>query len=61
MSAQSCYRAEPYVRLLEQTAMRVGELQSLTWGDVDENGCRFRIRRESTKRKRPSFARYSRG
>jgi integrase len=47
--------------LLEQTAMRVGELQSLTWGDVDENGCRFRIRRESTKRKRPSFARYSRG
>ena len=34
----------------EQCALRVGELQSLEWGDVDEQGCRFRLCRQATKR-----------
>ena len=32
------------LRVLEQTGMRVGELQTLAWGDVDEAGSRFRIK-----------------
>ena len=32
------------LRVLEQTGMRVGELQALTWGDVDELGSRFRVK-----------------
>lgn len=39
----------------EQTGTRVGELQSLAWADVDEQGCRFRLRRESTKRNKARF------
>ena len=34
----------------EQCALRVSEVQTLEWGDVDEAGCRFRLRREVTKR-----------
>jgi integrase len=32
------------LRTLEQTGMRVGELQRLEWGDCDEDGMRFRIK-----------------
>ena len=35
--------------VLEQTAMRVGELESLCWGDVDVLGSRFRLRSAATK------------
>ena len=41
--------------VLEQCAMRIGEAESLTWGDVDEQGCRFRLRPEQTKRGRARF------
>lgn len=34
---------------LEQTAMRVGELVSLAWGDVDETSNRFRLRSAEVK------------
>lgn len=30
--------------MLAETGMRVGELHSLTWGDVDEAGSRFRVK-----------------
>ena len=36
------------LRTLEQTGMRVGELAALTWGDVDEAGCRFRVKHRKT-------------
>lgn len=36
----------------EQTAMRVGEIAGLTWGDVDEAGLRFRLRAAQTKTSR---------
>lgn len=36
------------LRVLEQTGMRVGELQALTWGDVDEQGLRFRVKAGKT-------------
>jgi integrase len=36
------------LRVLEQTGMRVGELSALVWGDVDESGCRFRIKSGKT-------------
>ena len=42
--------------VLEQTAMRVGELSSLTWGDVDESGNRFRLRARETKASRARWA-----
>jgi integrase len=29
------------LRVLAQTGMRVGELEALTWGDIDETGSRF--------------------
>lgn len=32
------------LRVLEQTGMRVGELARLEWGDVDEEGRRFRVK-----------------
>jgi integrase len=32
------------LRVLEQTGMRVGELAALAWGDVDEDGSRFRVK-----------------
>lgn len=37
---------------LEQTGMRVGEAATLTWGDVDEAGARFRLRAGATKARR---------
>jgi integrase len=40
---------------LEQTAMRVGELCSLPWGDVDLAGSRFRLSRERTKTRHPRW------
>jgi integrase len=36
------------LRTLEQTGMRVGELQTLTWGDVDEQESRFRVKAGKT-------------
>lgn len=36
---------------IEQTALRVGET-SITWGDVDVEGLRFRLKARSTKSKR---------
>lgn len=41
--------------VLEQTGMRVGELLSLPWGDVDVDGSRFRLSRERTKTRRPRW------
>lgn len=40
---------------LEQTAMRIGELTTLPWGDVDVAGCRFRLARERTKTRHPRW------
>lgn len=37
---------------LEQTGMRVGEAAKLTWGDVDEQDCRFRLRSATVKTRR---------
>jgi integrase len=36
------------LRTLEQTGMRVGELHSLEWRDVDATGSRFRVRQGKT-------------
>jgi integrase len=36
------------LRALEQTGMRIGELQALQWGDVDERGSRFRVKTGKT-------------
>lgn len=36
------------LRTLEQTGMRVGEAHALAWGDVDEQGNRFRIKHGKT-------------
>jgi integrase len=36
------------LRTLEQTGMRVGELQALMWGDVDEAGGRLRVKKGKT-------------
>jgi integrase len=36
------------LRVLEQTGLRVGELHALAWGDVDEDGSRFRIKNGKT-------------
>lgn len=41
--------------VLEQTGMRIGELISLPWGDVDVAGARFRLSRERTKTTRPRW------
>jgi integrase len=38
--------------VLEQTGMRVGEAASLAWGDVDEQGSRFRLRSANVKIRR---------
>jgi integrase len=36
------------LRVLEQSGMRVGEMQALTWGDVDEQASRFRVKAGKT-------------
>lgn len=36
----------------EQTGMRIGEVEGLQWGDVDESGNRFRLRTAATKTRR---------
>jgi integrase len=41
--------------VLEQTGMRVGELASLPWGDVDVAGNRFRLSRERVKTRHPRW------
>jgi integrase len=41
--------------VLEQTAMRVGELVTLPWGDVDVVGDRFRLSRERVKTRHPRW------
>ena len=38
--------------LMEQTAMRVGEVEALTWGDIDEAGARARVRARTAKARR---------
>lgn len=42
------YRWRLPLRVLEQSGLRVGELQTLAWGDVDETGCRFRVKAGKT-------------
>ena len=41
--------AEILRRLLEATGMRVGELETLRWGDVDEDAGRWRVARQNEK------------
>jgi len=41
--------------LLDATGMRVGELEALTWGDVDELAGRWRISAARTKTRRPRW------
>ncbi len=41
--------------VLEQTAMRIGELEQLAWGDVDVAESQFRVRRQTTKTRRPKW------
>ena len=41
--------------VLEATAMRVGELARLAWGDVDVAESRFRLPRSTTKSRRPRW------
>jgi integrase len=36
------------LRTLAETGMRVGEAHDLEWGDVDESGCRFRVKAGKT-------------
>ena len=38
--------------VLEATGMRVGELETLSWGDVDEQGGRWRVARQNEKGRR---------
>jgi integrase len=38
--------------VLEATGMRIGELETLLWGDVDEPEARWRIRKEVSKTRR---------
>jgi integrase len=38
--------------VLEATAMRVGELEALRWGDVDERAGRWRVHKVSVKTRR---------
>jgi integrase len=43
---------------MEQTAMAVGEIVSLPWGDVDTAECGFRLRRKNVKGARRARARF---
>lgn len=49
----SAYRLPLLV--LEQTGMRVGELEALTWGDIDEPRCRWRVLASVAKTRRPRW------
>lgn len=40
---------------IEQTAMRVGEVETLAWGDVDVAESRFRLRAGATKTRKPRW------
>lgn len=42
--------------VMEQTALRVGEVVALTWGDVDQAGHRVRVRAASAKTRRARWA-----
>jgi len=42
--------------VLEATGLRVGELEGLRWGDLDERGGRLRVRGAASKSGRPRFA-----
>lgn len=44
--------------VIEQTGMTVGETEALTWGDVDQAGQRFRLRRATVKAQIRSRARW---
>lgn len=44
--------------VIEQTGMAAGEIGKLEWGDVDEQGCRFRLRRATVKAQIQSRARW---
>lgn len=43
---------------IEQTAMTIGETAKLAWGDVDVDGCQFRLRRATVKARIRSRARW---
>jgi integrase len=43
------------VVVLDATGMRVGELEALTWGDVDEPRGRWRVSAETSKTSRPRW------
>lgn len=49
-------RAAPRYRVallvIETTGMRVGEVETLTWGDIDEAGGRWRVARQNEKGRR---------
>src|SRR5262249_33095731 len=38
--------------VLEATGMRVGELEALKWGDIDEPGAKWRVRASTAKTRR---------
>ena len=42
--------------VLEQTALRVGELAALVWGDIDEAGARARVQARTAKTRRARWA-----
>jgi integrase len=44
--------------VIEQTGMTVGEIEALSWGDVDESGCQFRLRRRTVKAQIAARARW---
>jgi integrase len=41
--------------VLDATGMRVGELEALTWGDVDEGNGRWRVTAAASKTRRPRW------
>jgi integrase len=43
------------VVVLDATGMRVGELEALTWGDIDEPRGRWRVSAETSKTSRPRW------
>jgi integrase len=41
--------------VLDATGMRIGELEGMVWGDVDEPAGRWRVRREVSKTRKPRW------